>query len=141
MSVKVTYKSSPIVGWVKYYKQLIRLFSKRKDFVLITPIGEVDDLLNLPLDSKWYRYKDRIFIFRNKYKYASFVITKNTIYSPLNFCNTSFIGLRFGDKRKAINCYINDTKNIPNKTVKKVIKLINQKDLFNPIQIISVKIF
>lgn len=141
MALKVLYKSSPIVGWVKYYKQLMSLFSKRKDFVLITPIGEVDDLLNLPLDSKWYRYKNRIFIFRNKYKYASFVITQNTIYSPLNCCNTSFMCFRFGDKRKAIHCYLNDTKTLPNKTIKKVIKLINKKDLFNPTQMISDIIF
>lgn len=62
------------------YRNIVTLkniYSRRRGFYEVNGIGEVLDLLNLPLDSKWYRYKNRIFIFRPKHKIASFVITQD----------------------------------------------------------------
>lgn len=67
------------------YRNIVTLkniYSRRRGFYEVQGIGEVLDLLNLPLDSKWYRYKNRIFIFRPKHKIASFVITQDNVYCP-----------------------------------------------------------
>ncbi len=67
---------------INSYNKLKNIYSRRRGFCEVNGIGEVLDLLNLPLESKWYRYKNRIFIFRPKHKIASFVITQNNIYCP-----------------------------------------------------------
>lgn len=67
---------------IESYKKLKNIYSRRKGFYNVEGIGEVLDLLHLPLDSKWYRYKDRIFIFRPKQKIASFVIAQYDVYCP-----------------------------------------------------------
>lgn len=78
---------------ISSYQKLKHIYSRRKGFYEIKGIGEVDDLLDLPLDSKWYRYKGRIFIFRPKHKIASFVITQNNIYCPLKCFSDHFTSL------------------------------------------------
>ncbi len=73
------------------YKKMRNIFSKRRRLTKIKPIEEIDNLLNLPSNMDWYKYKNRVFIFRRKHKIASLVITKNMIYNPWLACGGRYI--------------------------------------------------
>lgn len=114
------------------YKKAKKLYVKRKEFEKIKPIGEVDDLLKLPLDSKWYLYKRRIFIFRKYQKIASFIITKYKVYNPLIACGGlyrcgGFLWFERNHEKDKI-CSL-DSELPSDIAYKKILKIINKHKL------------
>lgn len=75
----------------KGYEKAKDIYSKKRNFIPITPIQEINEMLGLPSNVKWYQYKGRIFIFRRWHSIASFVITKDKIYRPLEGCGAIMI--------------------------------------------------
>lgn len=123
------------------YKKAKKLYVKRKEFKKIKPIGEVDDLLKLPLDSKWYLYKRRIFIFRKYQKIASFIITKYKVYNPLIACGGSYhVGrfFRLGRNHEKDKICSLDSELPSDIAYKKILKIINKHKLLEENRIIRI---
>lgn len=100
-----TYMHPPYIFMTKeQYEKLRNIYSRRRKLTKIKPIKEIDNLITRTINKDWdnecmnmgwikmdwYEYKNRIFIFRRKYKVASLVITKNTIYNPCLACGGEY---------------------------------------------------
>ena len=101
----------------KRYKKVKILYRKRRQFKKIKPILGINTILEIPNNAKWYLYKGRIFIYRKWNKIASFVITKNNVYNPLEACGGELnFGYEFNEEikqDKMIKLYCKDCwKNI-----------------------------
>lgn len=75
----------------RQYRKAKALYSRRKAFMPICPIGDIAKTLDLPDNADFYIYKNRVFIFRRGHSVASFVITKDRVYNPFEACGAVII--------------------------------------------------
>lgn len=83
------YKDGYLYITFKQYRRTRLLYCRRKGMRKVASRKEN----GLPDGMEWYEYKGRMFIFRKRHAIASFIISNNRIYRPLEVCGAKIIYL------------------------------------------------
>ena len=81
-------RTTPFIVNNAGYKKANKLYNRHVGMSIgcVKDAEVINDFLLVPPDSDWRMYKNRVLIFRPRYKIASFVITPYIIYNPISVC-------------------------------------------------------